>query len=265
MSHVGIERFGSRNDENDGAHREKRGHRIGGEELERVQRIERGDHGGPSRNFDHAERGQRHEPHAHHRAEHRADRRGAALLDREQHEHDHDGDRNDPCVQAWRDHLQPFDGAEHRDRRRDHAVAVEHRRAENAEANEPPAPARVVFESARHKRSKRKDAAFPAVVRAHDQRHVLQRDDDHQRPEKRRQDAEHVVVRQRERVRPGERGAQRVQRARADVAVDDADGANHQRRHPLSARHGCDGCGHGSGPKPAFSPRFLRRAAKNGC
>ena len=50
-------------------------------------------------------------------------------------------------------------------------------------------------------------------------------DDQRQRPEDQRQHAEHVVARRRDAVRAVETLAQRVERARADVAVDDAERA----------------------------------------
>ena len=73
-------------------------------------------------------------------------------------------------MKARRNDLQALDSAQHGDGGRDHAVAVEHRGAENAE-------------TAGHERSQRENASFTTVVRTHDQRHVFQRDDDHQRPE----------------------------------------------------------------------------------
>ena len=60
--------------------------------------------------------------------------RRPGTLDREQRDEDDDGDRHDERMQRRRDDAEAFDRAQHRDRRRDHAVAVEHRRAEDAEA-----------------------------------------------------------------------------------------------------------------------------------
>ena len=59
------------------------------------------------------------------------------------------------------------------------------------------------------------------------------RDDDDQRPEDQRQHAEHVRLEQRDVVARLERLAHRVQRARADVAVDDAERADGQ--HEVTA------------------------------
>ncbi len=166
---------------------------------------------------------------------------------------------------AGRDHAEAFDGAEHRDRRRDHAVAVEHRRAEDAEADQPPAHLRAVLEAARHERRQREDAALAAVVGAHDQRDVLQRDDDDERPEDHRQHAEHVVGRERQAIRAGERRAQRVERARADVAVHDADRADDQRHHAAARTDRSLRRGHVRGFRAVSWPRCRRCGAKSGC
>ena len=57
-------------------------------------------------------------------------------LDDEQDDQDDDGDRLDVRAEDGRRDLETLDRAEHRDRRRDHAVAVEQRRAEEAEGDE---------------------------------------------------------------------------------------------------------------------------------
>ena len=75
--------------------------------------------------------------------------------------------------------LRPSTAPSTRDRRRDHAVAVEQRRAEDAEQRRAtdgamPSPAR----RRRQQRRQREDAAFALVVGAHHDRDVLDRDDD---------------------------------------------------------------------------------------
>ena len=120
--------------------------------------------------------------------------------------------------------FEPFDRAEHGDRRRDHAVAVEQRRAEHAEQHQHRAAAPAPSGRGGHQRGQREDAAFALVVGAHHDRDVLDRDDEQQRVDDERQHAEHVLVRRRHRVRAEEALAHRVERAGADVAVDDAEG-----------------------------------------
>ena len=103
---------------------------------------------------------------------------------------------------------------------RDDAVAEEQRRAEQPGAeDEPRAPALRLL----GQRHQRQHAALAAVVGAHDEQHVLDGDDQDQRPQDQRQQAEHVLRRDGEAVRLAEAFLQRVERAGADVAVDDAD------------------------------------------
>ena len=93
--------------------------------------------------------------------------------------------------------------------------------------------ARVGDLGALKQRGQRHDPAVAAVVRAHDEARVLDRDDDHQRPEDQRNDP---VDAGRRGVRGGSMGREDdllgVQRARADVAVDDAQRA--EREHGLA-------------------------------
>ena len=81
-------------------------------------------------------------------------------------------------------------------------------------------------------RDQRHDAALAVVVGAHRQQDVGDRDDDHHRPEDQRDDAEHVVRADRDRVRVGrvEHGLQGVDRAGADVAEHHAERADHDGR-----------------------------------
>ena len=79
--------------------------------------------------------------------------------------------------------------------------------------------------------SQRQRAAFAVIVGAQQEQHVFERDDDNQGPEDQRQHAEHGRLRD-DAVRSagGQNGfAQRVERARADVAIDDADRAEGER------------------------------------
>ena len=137
------------------------------------------------------------------------------------------GERHDVVLERRRHELETFDRRQHRDRRRDHGVAEEHRGADHAEhQHERRAPA----ERARRERRERERAALAVVVGAQQDQHVFERDDDDQRPQDHRQHAEHDLARD----RPGSGGrhhrlAERVERARADVAIDDADAAERQR------------------------------------
>jgi hypothetical protein len=69
-------------------------------------------------------------------------------------------------------------------------------------------------------------SAFATVVGAQDQRHIFQRHDDGQAPDDQRHHAQQVGFIERNAVLAGEHFLHRVQRAGADVAVDDADGGD---------------------------------------
>ena len=131
------------------------------------------------------------EPHHHHRAEHPRDPRRAAAL------HEEQARPGSPpttgmtqSLERGRRDLEALDGAEHRDRRRDQAVAVEQGRAEHAERDDRP-PACPVGSPLRGitQRGEGEDAALAVVVGAHHEQQVLDRDDDDQRPEHDRRDA----------------------------------------------------------------------------
>ena len=239
MAHVGIERLGARDRQHDCTKREECGKRIAGQKSERVGRIEGRQDRRVACNLHRSEQRQHREPQANHRTEQNADAGGPVPLDREQPDEDCERERNHERLERGRHHFEPLDCGEHRNRRRDHAVAVEHRRAEYSENDEPPASASI-GEPARDERGERHDAAFAIVVGAHDQRDVLERDDDRDRPEHDRENAVDVLFGQREAVRPGEALAQRIQRTRADVAENDADGADDKWRERLAIRRGSD-------------------------
>src|SRR5450755_3171048 len=75
----------------------------------------------------------------------------------------------------------------------------------------------------RCERQERHNAALTFIVGAHDEDDILERYDEHQRPEDRRQAAEHVRRVERNAVRWIECFLGRVERARANVAVNDAE------------------------------------------
>ena len=66
--------------------------------------------------------------------------------------------------------LEPLDRAEHADRGRDHAVAVEERGAGDHEERDPADRSALAAHAALgHEREEREDAALAVVVRAHDE------------------------------------------------------------------------------------------------
>src|SRR5262245_16880079 len=110
--------------------------------------------------------------------------------------------------------------AESTDGRRDDAVAIEQRRARDAEQDQNRGP-RTIGNSL-HQRQQRQDSAFAVVVGAQDEDDVFERHHRHQRPEDERDDPEDV-----DRGRDGmaggaQRDGQGIERARADIAEHDA-------------------------------------------
>ena len=262
MSHIGVERLGAGHRQHDRAEGEEGKRRVIHEKPDRVLRVDRGEHAGLACDAQRAQDRDHDKPQAHHGTEQRTDAAGAVTLDREQRDENGDRRRHDERVQSRCHDLEPFNRGQHRNRRRDHAVTVEHRRAEDAEPDQPPAPPRLPFQSPRDKRSQRQHAALAVVVGAQHQRHVFERYDDDERPEDHRQHAQHVNRGQRQRMRPVECFAQRIERTGADVAVDDADGADHQRGHPVLGGMGIAHVRRAAGcPRSAFRPC----GARSGC
>ncbi|KAG1196020.1 hypothetical protein G6F35_013076 [Rhizopus arrhizus] len=150
-------------------------------------------------------------------------------LDRKQrHQHDQ-RDRHHPPVQRMRHDPDAFQCRQHGDRGRDHAVAIEQRRAKNAQHDQH--PAHLAFTIAHRQLQQRQRTAFAAVVGAQHQRHVLQGHHHHQHPE---QDGQHAQQMRRLQVgmhaQARQAGAQGVQRAGADVAIHHAQRAHDERR-----------------------------------
>jgi hypothetical protein len=75
-------------------------------------------------------------------------------------------------------HIQAFDGAQHRNRRRDHTVTIEQRRPKDSEKRhrlkQPLATSAVLLRKGQGEQ--RQDSAFALVVGAHDQPQILDRD-----------------------------------------------------------------------------------------
>ena len=138
----------------------------------------------------------RHEPDRHDRPEQRRDFRRAARLERKQHDQDDDGQRHHEVVECRRGDVDAFDGGQDRQRRRNDGVAVEQRRADDAEQRDDAGGLADAPDRARSERHQRERAALAVVVGAQQDQHVFQRDDDDQRPQDQRHDAEHASARE---------------------------------------------------------------------
>ena len=186
--------------------------------------------------FEQAEQAEDAEPHDHDRAEEHADGAGAAFLDHEQEGQDAERQRNHVGLQRRRHDFHAFHGREHGNGRGDHAVAVEQRGGENAEQGHGPGQARI-FRMLGDQGEQRQRTAFPAVVGTHDDGDVLGRDQGHDRPEDQRQDAEDVFRRHRDRMVAVEDFLESVEGAGPDVAENDTDGGDGDRRQGLFRVH----------------------------
>ena len=154
------------------------------------------------------------------------DELGALPLYDEQPDQDHDRERHDGRRKRRRVGLQAFDGAEHRDGRRNRAVTIEQGGADEADDQQFRAPCSGLRMARVQQRQQRDDAAFAAVVRAQDQKRVFDRDDQDQRPQDQRHHAEDGFICQRPAMGGGlGRFLQGVEGTGADVAVDDTKGA----------------------------------------
>ena len=153
------------------------------------------------------------------------------LLHHEQPDQDDDGQRHHGRRQRRRVDLEAFDRAQHRDRRRDGAVAVEQGGADQSDDQKLGAPGSRLGVAGRQQRQQRHDAAFAAVVGAQDQQRVFERNDQDQRPQDQRHHAEDRLRRERPAMGGGlGRFLQRIERAGADVAIDDAERADRGRQ-----------------------------------
>ncbi len=188
-----------------------------------VKRADGGEHLRLARDTAEAEDGEHHEPGEHHRSEDAADEPCPAPLHEEQADQDGEGEGHHRRGEPGRVDLEALDRAQHRDRRRDRPVAIEQRRSDQAKDQKRAAPAArrgvAHAEDGKH----RDDAALPAIVGAQDQDRVFERDDDDERPQDERENAENSLRRGRvaSRGSPG-RFPEGVERAGADVAIDDA-------------------------------------------
>ena len=171
----------------------------------------------------HAEYRDGQEPGQHDRPEDAADKSRPAALHGKQTDQHHNGDRYDHRRQRGRVDLETFNGAQDRDRGRDCPVAIEQSCTEQAKHQHAGAPSPWPRVPCAQEREERHNAALAAIVGAHDEDRVLERDDEDQRPDNQRDNAEHRV---RERSTAARRGLdgllEGVKRARADIAVNNS-------------------------------------------
>ncbi len=123
--------------------------------------------------------------------------------------------------------LQTLNRGENGNCRRDHGIAKKHRGPDHAEAKDSDCTA---AECSRRERGKRERSTLPVVVGAQEDQHVFERDDDNQRPQDERENAQNEAARDLPVLRGCDYGlAECVERARADIAIHNANAAESER------------------------------------
>src|ERR1019366_9333129 len=138
VTHVGVERLAAGDGEDDRPEDERAMEAVRLEEAHGVRRVQGREDGRVVGDVERAEPGDRGEPERHHGPEHGPHLPGAAALDREEPDEHRARERQDERLERGGRDLEPFHRAQHRDGGRDHAVAVEERRADDDENGGPP-------------------------------------------------------------------------------------------------------------------------------
>src|SRR6266550_7809783 len=137
MAHIRIHCLGAGEREKGGAEHGKTDARSGmSQKDQRVVRAGRAQDRRCREDTAQAEQTDRDEPYQHHRSEDVADECSPLALDQKQTDKDRDADWNDERCQPRGVELETFDGAQHRDRRRDDAVAIKQRRTDQPDNQE---------------------------------------------------------------------------------------------------------------------------------
>ena len=205
--------------------------------VDAVARIERGEHAGL---FDDADHADDRETANHTRMigpNKAADLGRSAALHGKEPDENGDRKRHHRLLERGRDDLQALDGRYDGERRCDGGIAVEEGRAGDAEKQD---DALAALRHRLRERHQGKGAAFAVEVGPQENEDVLERDEQEQRPHDQREDAQHGVGCDDGFAGGGDHGfAKGVDRAGADVAVDDADGAERQRPELAGLRIVC--------------------------
>ncbi len=235
MAHVGVERLGAGNGQEDAAQDDEAQQAVGQQELDAVLRHQGQQDDRIVEDVQQAQPAQRQEPHHGDRAEELGDLARALGLHEEQDHQDDGGDGDDAQLRDLADArrvAQALDRAQHRNGGRDDAVTVEQRGAADAEEED---AGRIFAERFLGQGHQGQRTAFALVVGAHQEDDVFHRHDHDQRPEDQRHDAIDGQRGIAAFVRMAQRLAHGVQRRRPDIAEDDADRADGQRPEAFGA------------------------------
>ncbi len=163
------------------------------------------------------------EPRCRKRPENRGDFARAKALNGEKPHQDEQRQRNHGLVEAGRNDLQALNRRKHGNCRGNQRIAVEQRGTDDAQAQHQRLVARCHrFACQRHDGE---GSTLALVVCAKDKTDILHCNDQCQRPEDDRKDADHFHFRGRAVMRyRSQRFAKRIERAGADIAVNDSNG-----------------------------------------
>ncbi len=258
MAHVGVQRLAAGQGQEYAAQHDEQRHRTCNRKTHCLQRIECFEDRRRRPDVDEAKDADDDEPHHHDRAEQAADAPSAAMLEGKKPDQDDERRRHDEG-RGTRAELQALDRGKHGDRRRYDAVAIKQSGADDTEQQHdrqfgPLGRCMVMLDQ----RQQRQYAALAVIVGAQYESDILHRNERHERPEGKRNDAQHLdaagrVAGGRERDRKG------IERTRSNIAEDDAERRQCQKRmrrrmaggRPVSTRR----------PRPCFR---VRRGANAG-
>src|SRR6516162_10547777 len=195
---------------------------MGGEKVDGMDGADRRQNARGSADLDQSEDAEHSKPQGNDGTEILADAFRATLLhDKEGEQYDHSYRQYKGFERGYR-HLEPLDGAQHRNRRRDHTVTVKERGARQAKHDQE--PGQVLAGSApESQREERIYPPFALVVGAHDQEDVFDGNDKQNGPNQARQNADNIGLRYRQPMLGIEALAKRVDGTCSDVPKDDAE------------------------------------------
>ncbi len=240
MAHVGVQGLGARDGQEDRTQHQEGGEDADAAELDYqfdgILRHQGHQDVGLVGNMEQAERAQGQEPDDRDRPEEARHIGRALRLDHEQGQQDDGRDRHDQVGHRMADArcvLEAFDRAQHRNGRRDDAVAVKQRRPTDAEEKH---RRRIFAQGLLRQGHQGQRAAFALVVRPHQEDDVFHGHDHDQGPEDERNQAGDLKLRRNTVLAGVDQGLLHgVQRRRADIAEDDADRADGQRPETFGA------------------------------
>ena len=222
MAHVCIDRLCPGNRQEDRAQDDEAVQPVFEKKTDPVPGKDGGQNLGVVDDLGNAEAGKSAEPEEHDRPEQAAHPGGAPLLQQKQPAEDDDGGWDDIGFEQRGDVLYPFHGAQHRDGRGDHAIAVHQAGGKNAQPHQGPLGGAGLDVFRFDQGGQGQNPAFAFVIGPEDEAEIFDADNEQQSPEDEGQDAEDIAGGSRDGVLAVETFPHRVQRAGADVAENNA-------------------------------------------